>query len=308
MDNNVIDRTILEVRVQKRRKHICYILWMLVILIIVLILDLIFFKITKSMKLSNNNLLTSLKIEHQNILWDSYNLHYNVSLIEGEKQLAIHYQKADDRANVIILGNNDLTIGSKVEILVIAEDNTTRSYILTVDRIVPNRLVTSIDYCDQLTSNTCIRYLYVNNQVITLNINSELALDPLGQTYSLIVNNQKILYLNNPFNIRIVGIYQDKIVLAYKQYNHNELLIIDLYGNLIKKIVELDKQLGMYINDIDINNIYMDNNYIYLYGSRINENGQIRLNNLLLDKKELTNIKNTAWYVYDILNNNLYEL
>lgn len=306
MKSNIIEEAILAARKEKKYKRFRKILYILTLIIVVCIFTLVFFATKKDLanKLSSNNLLDSLKIENQEILWDPNKSDYSVTLKNGQKQLSIYALPDDDKAMVIINGNVNLQLGSRIEILVIAEDRSIRSYFLTVTKIEDTNTFSQIDYCDEIVDDSCIRYFNIMNQLIPIKLKHEIAIDSFGETYSLIVNDQKLFYLDNKFSIRIVGMYQDKIILAYSQNEQNYFLIINKDGKIIKRIGELDIMLGMYIKSIDSADIYIVNQYVYINGTRLDNDNKVRVNGILLNPSEVTSdIELTTWYLYDLDNN-----
>lgn len=83
-----------------------------------------------SVELSKNNYLKSLKINGEKIDISKEETKYRIDLLNDEKEFTIEYELEDANASAIIANNE---VGSKkIEIIVTAEDGTTRTYILLV--------------------------------------------------------------------------------------------------------------------------------------------------------------------------------
>lgn len=83
--------------------------------------------------LSNNNYLSSLKVEGYNISFDKEKLEYTVK-IKDEKKLDITTELEDDKALVVVEGNENLTDGSIITVKVTAEDGSVRTYSIKITR------------------------------------------------------------------------------------------------------------------------------------------------------------------------------
>lgn len=83
--------------------------------------------------LSNNNYLSSLKVEGYNINFDKEKLEYTVK-IKDEKKLDITTELEDDKASVVVEGNENLTDGSIITVKVIAEDGSVRTYSIKITK------------------------------------------------------------------------------------------------------------------------------------------------------------------------------
>ena len=89
----------------------------------------------KNIVLSSNSKLKSLKINEYDINFDSNKYIYNIK-IKNEKSLNITYIKDDEKSNVTITGNNDLKNNSVINIIVVAEDGSSSSYIINIKKTI----------------------------------------------------------------------------------------------------------------------------------------------------------------------------
>jgi len=87
----------------------------------------------KDIVLSNNSNLKNLSIKGYNLDFNSNKYLYNIK-IKDEEYLNITYIKDDDKSNVSIIGNENLEDGSIIKITVVAEDGTTSSYIINIEK------------------------------------------------------------------------------------------------------------------------------------------------------------------------------
>lgn len=87
---------------------------------------------------SSNNSLESLVINNAKMApsFSPTNTNYQVTVPHDVSKLDISYKAADSKAKVEIVGNGSLKVGSDntVKIIVTAEDGTTKTYVLSVDR------------------------------------------------------------------------------------------------------------------------------------------------------------------------------
>lgn len=87
--------------------------------------------VNRANAMSNNNYLSSLKINDYLIDFDKKNLSYNVNINNTDK-LDIIAQPEDENSKVYIIGNEKLKNNSVIHILVIAEDQSLRDYTIVV--------------------------------------------------------------------------------------------------------------------------------------------------------------------------------
>ena len=88
----------------------------------------------KDEKLSNDSKLKNLIIEDYDIDFNSNIYEYNLK-IKNEKFLNISYICSDDKSNVTITGNRDLKDKSIITVTVVAEDGSTSSYIINIEKM-----------------------------------------------------------------------------------------------------------------------------------------------------------------------------
>ncbi len=84
-------------------------------------------------KVSKNNYLKNLKIDNYDIDFNKNTLEYTIK-IKDEASLKITATPEDSKAKARITGNNNLQDGSKVKIIVTAEDGSTREYTLNITK------------------------------------------------------------------------------------------------------------------------------------------------------------------------------
>lgn len=84
--------------------------------------------VKKEVKLSNNANLKSLTITGYELGFKNVIKDYTLVIDESDKELDIKYETEHEKAIVDITNNNNLTNGSKITIMVIAEDGTTNYY------------------------------------------------------------------------------------------------------------------------------------------------------------------------------------
>ena len=86
-------------------------------------------------KLSNNNYLKELLIKNHKIDFDKDVLSYNLT-IKKENRLTLSYKPEDKAATVKVIGNSDLKDDSKIDIVVTAEDKTTKTYTINIKKSI----------------------------------------------------------------------------------------------------------------------------------------------------------------------------
>lgn len=85
--------------------------------------------------LSNNNYLKELLIKNYKIDFDKDVLNYNLT-IKKDDRLTLSYKTADENATVKVVGNSDLKTNSKIDIVVTAEDKTTKTYTISIKKSI----------------------------------------------------------------------------------------------------------------------------------------------------------------------------
>lgn len=112
-------------------------------------------------KKSNNNYLSSITLSNGNIDFNKEILEYNVSVLYDIDNIEVTAVPEDNKSKVEISGNNNLEVGSnKISILVTSEDNSTREYIINIER--KNKNI-------ELSNNTNISKLIIDNYNIDFN-------------------------------------------------------------------------------------------------------------------------------------------
>ena len=84
-------------------------------------------------ELSSNNYLSVLEVEGYNISFNKETLEYSIK-INNEDSLNIVAETEEESAKVYVEGNKELKDGSVIKIVVTAEDNTTREYIINIEK------------------------------------------------------------------------------------------------------------------------------------------------------------------------------
>lgn len=85
--------------------------------------------------LTSNATLSALEIEEvPNFKFNTNTFKYDVKIKEGTTKLTLKYTPSDEKSIVTVSGNEDLTNGSKIKILVTAEDGTKKEYVIVVSK------------------------------------------------------------------------------------------------------------------------------------------------------------------------------
>lgn len=84
---------------------------------------------------SNNSEVSDIKIEKHNIKFEQSQERYNVTLNKNESKLNITVTPEDSLSTVTIKGNEDLKLGSEIEIVVTAEDGSETKYYIEIDGV-----------------------------------------------------------------------------------------------------------------------------------------------------------------------------
>ena len=84
---------------------------------------------------SSNNYLSNIDIDGVELSFDKNNLEYNITVLNNITKLTVIATAEDDKAEITIIGNNDLKVGKNViEIKVKAENGSVRTYKINVER------------------------------------------------------------------------------------------------------------------------------------------------------------------------------
>lgn len=85
--------------------------------------------------LSANNNLKSLSISGIAFTFDKNVTTYNISVDNSVKSVQVNYEVEDSKATASLIGNSALNVGSnKIEVLVVAENGSTKTYAITITR------------------------------------------------------------------------------------------------------------------------------------------------------------------------------
>lgn len=92
-------------------------------------------KITKKeqVKLSNNSKLKSLEISGYTLNFNPKITEYTLTINSSDTELDIDYTPDDSKSVVQISGNSNLENGSKIEVIVVAEDSTSTTYTININ-------------------------------------------------------------------------------------------------------------------------------------------------------------------------------
>lgn len=84
---------------------------------------------------SSNSEVSDIKIEKHNIKFEQSQERYNITLNKNESKLNITVTPEDNLSTVTIKGNEDLKLGSEIEIVVTAEDGSETKYYIEIDGV-----------------------------------------------------------------------------------------------------------------------------------------------------------------------------
>ena len=220
----------------------------------------------EALNLSKVNTLKSLTIEDIPLDFDSEKLIYNISVENSVAELKLHYELTDNKSSAVIEGKTTLDVGiNKISIIVTAENGTTKTYSLNVEKkslrtVVENEIDKIIAEINNKDGNLDI-YVLVNNslsnKIISTEILKELANSNKtltyevvnssnGVEYSVTLDGSKIGNFDNPFNFNITFVSDYPSILNDLTSNINHLPInIEYSGKLptgiIIKIFVADK-------------------------------------------------------------------
>lgn len=91
----------------------------------------------KKEALTSNATLSTLEIEEvPNFKFNTNTFKYDIKIKEEITKLTLNYAPSDEKSIVTVSGNEDLANGSKIKILVTAEDGTKKEYVITVSKDV----------------------------------------------------------------------------------------------------------------------------------------------------------------------------
>ena len=188
-------------------------------------------------KKSSNNYLSSITLSNGNIDFNKEILEYNVSVLYDIDNIEVNAVPEDNKSKVEISDNNNLEVGSnKITILVTSEDNSTREYIINVERK---------DKDIKLSNNTNISKLIIDNYNIDFNkdkldyilkikyedkLNINVLLEDNTSTYKIQGNNN----LKNNSIISIIVTSEDNTTKTYTiNIKNNDKLIKIIFITII---------------------------------------------------------------------------
>ena len=85
--------------------------------------------------LSTNNNLKTLALNGINFTFDKNVTTYNISVENNVSNVQVHYEVEDSKATASLVGSNELNVGSnKIEVLVVAENGSVKTYTIAITR------------------------------------------------------------------------------------------------------------------------------------------------------------------------------
>ncbi len=133
---------------------------------------------------SNDNNLKSLQISNHTIKFDRDILIYDITVENDVNALELFYELSNSKATAEILGNNNLVVGNnKIEIIVTAEDNSTKIYTINILKLSD----TSEDETDILVEDDNDDSKKDTDKITTDNSNNNLMLIIIGVIITIIV-------------------------------------------------------------------------------------------------------------------------
>lgn len=153
--------------------------------------------------LSSNNNLKSLKISGINFTFDKNVTNYNISVDNSVKNVQITFEAEDSKATASLVGSTDLNVGTnKVEVLVVAENGSTKTYTIAITRKDVRSNVSNND--DEIIKNlkdpNVVPPIYVNvkesdtNKNVSQNVADAILSSKKSIIYEITNNNNGIVY------------------------------------------------------------------------------------------------------------------
>lgn len=244
--------------------------------------------------LSNNAYLKSLTVQDYNINFKKETYKYNLSVDNSVSKLNVSYTKEDEKSNVTITDTN-LKVGSnKITIKVVAEDGTTKNYVLNVTRKEVEVFLSDI------TNNDAKKGLDDNDTVSTLQgqIN-----DSSGNEFILNIYDTDSKTTSSKL---LQTIKESSKVLTYKVLDKNNKYIYSLSidGNNVTNYDEFDFDISFTNNYKDKLNLVIDDEYLPISFSNnktLEYDVKLNINNNNIIKKG----KTYKLYKYNVKTNTL---
>ena len=180
---------------------------------------------------SSNNYLKDIKLSYGNITLENDKFEYDLNIPYDIDSIDVNAITEDSNAKVEISGNNDLKVGlNQIKILVTAEDNTTKTYIINVTRKEEGYTLSNNNYISKLTitgynlnfNKDILKYNLKIKKEKRLDINIEL--EDKKSNYKIIDNNN----LKNNSIIKIIVTAEDNTTRTYEIHIKNTDKIIKI--------------------------------------------------------------------------------
>ena len=180
---------------------------------------------------SSNNYLKDIKLSYGNITLENDKFEYDINIPYDIDSIDVNAITEDSNAKVEISGNNDLKVGlNQIKILVTAEDNTTKTYIINVTRKEEGYTLSNNNYISKLTitgynlnfNKNILKYNLKIKKEKRLDINIEL--EDKKSNYKIIDNNN----LKNNSIIKIIVTAEDNTTRTYEIHIKNKDKIIKI--------------------------------------------------------------------------------
>lgn len=180
---------------------------------------------------SSNNYLKDIKLSYGNITLENNKFEYDLNIPYDIDSIDVNAITEDSNAKVEISGNNDLKVGlNQIKILVTAEDNTTKTYIINVTRKEEGYTLSNNNYISKLTitgynlnfNKDILKYNLKIKKEKRLDINIEL--EDSKSNYKIIDNNN----LKNNSIIKIIVTAEDNTTRTYEIHIKNTDKIIKI--------------------------------------------------------------------------------
>ena len=180
---------------------------------------------------SSNNYLKDIKLSYGNITLENNKFEYDLNIPYDIDSIDVNAITEDSNAKVEISGNNDLKVGlNQIKILVTAEDNTTKTYIINVTRKEEGYTLSNNNYISKLTitgynlnfNKDILKYNLKIKKEKRLDIN--IGLEDSKSKYKIIGNDN----LKNNSIIKIIVTAEDNTTRTYEIHIKNTDKIIKI--------------------------------------------------------------------------------
>lgn len=153
--------------------------------------------------LSANNNLKSLSISGIAFTFDKNVTTYNISVDNSVKSVQVNYEVEDSKATASLIGNSALNVGSnKIEVLVVAENGSTKTYAITITRkdVRSNVSNNEDEIIKNLLDPNVVPPIYVNvkeddqNKNVSQKVTDAILSSKKSIIYEITNNNNGIVY------------------------------------------------------------------------------------------------------------------